>query len=132
MPDNGILIEEDSSNVTIKVNQGELNVGGRYRKVAPADFVYNVEVDDAILGVSSLNEPVTLFLPDVKLVDPGSILIIKDETGFADESNINIMAFSGQQIDSEISYTIDTSFGYVKLYSEGNTGDGNGRWFVIT
>ena len=79
---------------------------------------------EIILGVDT-SSPRTIYLSDEDLKE-GRIIIIKDETGNAGTNNITVEPeSSGVLIDGEESKIINTNYGVLRLYSDGN------NWFTF-
>jgi hypothetical protein len=59
-------------------------------------------------------------LPDASTLPSGQTFTIKDESGVANTFNINVVRQGSDLIDGETNFTIDSPYGAVNLYSNGN------------
>lgn len=104
--------------------------GGNYVQVIAS---YNVQLDDAIVGVADTTAPRVITLPNTALAGEGKNIAIKDESNAASGNNILIQGFNGSQtIDGATNISITSNGGSVRLYTDGNvwftteTSDGTG------
>lgn len=95
--------------------------GGNYISVIDD---YTVERDDAIVGVSDTSLPRTIYLTDVASAAQGKVVTVKDESGNASVNPITVVGTSGQLIDDHQNVVIDSDYGSVTFYTDGN------QWFV--
>ena len=118
-------------NVTVADEQittsGEMNTrGGLSRKlVSVSDPVHSTQIDEEIIHStrsSAGTQEITLATTTIK---SGRVIVIKDGAGNASANNITINTENGQTIDGQSSYTINTDYGSVTLYTNGE------NWFVI-
>jgi len=85
---------------------------------------YTASAPGYILGVQKTGQ-VNILIPSASIYGSGSILLIKDEVGHTDGSNILINAATGYTIDGDASYTLTGSNPAISLYSNG------ANWFVF-
>lgn len=78
--------------------------------------------NDAIIGVNTTSSPITITLSSTDCVE-GKVIIIKDEGGNALINNITVVTEKGKTIDGTTTITINTNYGVLRLYSDGN------NWF---
>ena len=131
---NGNLYFNNSSGVPIEVTVG----GG----VSPAGFTaYTIQIDNSanwtILSTDPYNVLEVLYtstgaaivnLPSSVTLAPGRFYLIKDAAGNAFNHNItiNVAGSSGDTIEGQASYLINTNFGSVLLWT-----DALGSWFDV-
>lgn len=73
---------------------------------------------------TSITAPRTITLPTA-IGAPGKLYIIKDESGVAATNNITVATTSGQTIDNAASKSLNTNYGFLRVYSNG------ANWFSI-
>lgn len=78
-----------------------------------------------IVAVDSSSNAVSITLGNTDLVD-GRMLIIKDVGGLAGTNNITLASEGGEFIDGAASYTINTNYGGISVFSDGND------WFILS
>ena len=96
-----------------------------YRKLNDPTGIMNVLTElgnDAYLQKTG---QVNILIPSASIYGSGSILLIKDEVGHIDGSNILINAATGYTIDGDASYALTGSNPAISLYSNG------ANWFVF-
>jgi len=80
---------------------------------------------EIILAITDTSSPRTIYLSHEDLID-GRIIIIKDESGNAGNNNISVYPeVSGILIDGEDHKVINSNYGVLRLYSNGN------NWFTF-
>jgi hypothetical protein len=94
--------------------------------IKPTGNIYNVSIDDyAILqrtsGVAS-NQYVVL---RNAILNSGRELIIKDHLGMASINNIIVSGYSGQKIDGNLNYTLNSNYQSLRLICDGY------NWFIV-
>ena len=114
--------KEDFYDYELEFNYSKINRDWLVRRRFTSN---NTNTDkEIILGVDT-SEPRTIYLSDEDLKE-GRIIIIKDETGNAETNNITVEPeTSGVLIDGEESKVINTNYGVLRLYSDGN------NWFTF-
>jgi hypothetical protein len=120
------LTSSGSGLAEIDYNGNIVSKGVFVNVVEPTGNTYDVKIDDyAILqrtsGISS-NQYIVL---RNALVNNGRELIIKDKHGLASTNNIIISGYSGQKIDGNVSYTLNTNYQSVRLLCNGS------NWFIV-
>ena len=91
---------------------------------------YNVQLFDSLIAVTYTNQntgPAAINLP-VANTYVNKLLRIVDEGGDASNNNITIIPSSGEHIIGSTSYVMNTSYGSVTMYSNGES---PGRWFIV-
>ena len=123
-----IIIEENldvAGNVDIV---GDLNFGGEFiitRSDFNNDNISTTLSNEVIIAVTNTDIPRTVTLPSPNLNDNGKIIIIKDESGQAGINNITIETSANETIDGESTKLINTNYGVIRLYSNGE------NWFIF-
>ena len=114
--------KEDFYDYELEFNYSKINRDWLVRRRFTSN---NTNTDkEIILGVDT-SEPRTIYLSDEDLKE-GRIIIIKDETGNAGTNNITVEPeTSGVLIDGEDHKVINTNYGVLRLYSDGN------NWFTF-
>ena len=74
---------------------------------------------DYYIGVTSINNPVSLTLPGAQLLNSGQTFVIKDEGGSASTNNVTIQASGSQTIDGQNSVILESSYASIQLYCNG-------------
>ena len=83
---------------------------------------YTASVTDYILGITSV--PVSIEF-DATLFTEGQVIVVKDESGAASETDkVTLVASGSQTVDGNASIEIDSPYGAVLLYSNGS------NWFI--
>lgn len=77
---------------------------------------YSVLSTDYIIGVDTLSTPITITLPSVSSTNAGRTLFIKDETGNGFTNNITILPASGELIDGDTSFIMQSDYGSITVY----------------
>ena len=77
---------------------------------------YTVLSTDFIIGVNTTSVAATINLPSVSSTNVGRTLFIKDETGNAFTNTISLLAASGETIDGDSTFVIESDNGSVMLY----------------
>ena len=85
---------------------------------------YTASAPGYILGVQQTGQ-VEILIPSASIYGSGSILLVKDEVGHIDGSNITINAAAGYTIDGSLTYSLTGSNPAISLYSNG------ANWFVF-
>jgi hypothetical protein len=80
---------------------------------------YTVDAGDYFIGCNQTSS-VTITLPYASSVSSGQTFTIKDETGQADSRTISIIRQGSNTIDGQQKITIDSPYGAINLYSNGN------------
>ena len=91
---------------------------------------YNVQLSDSLIAVTYTNQntgPAAINLP-VANTYVNKLLRIVDEGGDASNNNITIIPSSGEHILGSTSYVMNTSYGSVTMYSNGES---PGKWFIV-
>ncbi len=86
--------------------------------------VYTASAPSYILGVKRVGT-VSILIPSASIYGSGSILLIKDEVGHTDGTDITINASTGYTIDGAANYVLTGSNPAISLYSNG------ANWFVF-
>jgi hypothetical protein len=74
---------------------------------------------DYYIGVTSINNPVSLTLPGAQLLNSGQTFVIKDEGGSASTNNVTIQASGSQTIDGQNSVILESPYASIQLYCNG-------------
>lgn len=77
---------------------------------------YTVTSTDFIIGVNTSTISSTITLPSVSATNTGRTLFIKDETGNAFTNIITLVASSGETVDGDSTFVIESDNGSVMLY----------------
>ena len=85
---------------------------------------YTASAPGYILGVQQSGQ-VEILIPSASIYGSGSLLLVKDEIGHIDGTNITINASNGYTIDGALTYTLTGSNPAISLYSNG------ANWFVF-
>ncbi|MAS68995.1 MAG: hypothetical protein CMC43_06680 [Flavobacteriaceae bacterium] len=85
---------------------------------------YTASAPGYILGVQQTGQ-VEILIPSASIYGSGSILLVKDEVGHIDGTNITINAATGYSIDGSLTYSLTGSNPAISLYSNG------ANWFVF-
>jgi hypothetical protein len=98
------------------------------RTVVNGSTTYAVQMFDTLLAVTGTST--TSVQIDLPLANAytNKFLYIVDEGGNATVNNITIVAQSGEYILGNANWTINTSYGSIKLYSNGES---PGKWFAV-
>jgi|TARA_A100000172_G_scaffold21534_1_gene12240 hypothetical protein len=80
---------------------------------------HEVAVSDYFIGCNH-TASITITLPFASNLSSGQTFTIKDESGVANTFNINVVRQGSDLIDGETNFTIDSPYGAVNLYSNGN------------
>lgn len=102
---------------------------GRFFRTEVNSSTYSIQESDRIIGVIyTTSGAVSLDLPSI--ISGYAKITIVDEGGMAKTNNITInpYPFSGNKIMGQDSYVINSNYGSVSLYHNGNFGDPN--WFI--
>lgn len=113
-----ITIGLDNDSVVVRQNTGFLTISSTGA----------IPVSGRIIGVTASGITVTLPTPSntsTGLTPPGTRILIKDQSNDATNNPIIINAASSRTIDGQTSTNIDTNFGWVEVYTDGN------NWFII-
>lgn len=86
--------------------------------------VYTASAPSYIIGVRSTGS-VKVLIPSASIYETGSILLIKDEVGHVNNTDITIRAATGYTIDGAATYVLTGSNPAISLYSNG------ANWFVF-
>ena len=78
-----------------------------------------------IVAVDSTASSITITLGNTDLVE-GRLLIVKDVGGSAGINHITVTGDGGESIDGSLSYTINTNYGGLSLFSDGSD------WFIVS
>jgi hypothetical protein len=81
-----------------------------------------LSASDYIIGIGQRTTAITLNLPNVTLVSPGKVYIIRDESNQGDTYPISLDPFGSNQIEGTSTYVVNTK---VHIYSNGTA------WFTI-
>ncbi len=98
-----------------------------YEFVAPTSNLiatYTASAPSYIVGVRSTGS-VKILVPSASIYQSGSILLIKDEAGHTNGTDITIRAGTGYTIDGSATYVLTGSNPAISLYSNGV------NWFVF-
>jgi len=77
---------------------------------------YTVTSTDFIIGVNTTTVSPIITLPSVSATNTGRTLFIKDETGNAFTNIITLVAASGETVDGDSTFVIESDNGSVMLY----------------
>jgi len=100
---------------------------GRFYRTEVNSSIYAIQASDRIIGVSyTTTGAVSLDLPST-MVGYAKITIT-DEGGMAETNNITIIPAFGNKIMGQDSYVINSNYGSISLYHNGNFMDPN--WFI--
>jgi hypothetical protein len=80
---------------------------------------HTIGVNEHYIGCNH-TASITITLPDASTLPSGQTFTIKDESGVANTFNINVVRQGSDLIDGETNFTIDSPYGAVNLYSNGN------------
>jgi hypothetical protein len=80
---------------------------------------YTIDASDYFIGCNQTGS-VTITLPYASSVSSGQTFTIKDESGQANSRTINIVRQGSNTIDGQQKVTIDSPYGAINLYSNGN------------
>lgn len=80
---------------------------------------YQIQVSDYYVGCNH-TASITITLPYASQLSSGQTYTIKDESGQADSFNITVVRQGTDEIDGETSFTIESPYGAVNLYSNGS------------
>ena len=119
----GHYLALDSSNNIILTSSVAPATETRSRRVITSNS--SLTSDDYYIGISSSSD-ITFSLLDASTLPNGQTFTIKDERGNADSVQIKIMASGSQLIDNTSSIFIESPFGAVNLYV-----DGNSKYFIF-
>ena len=88
---------------------------------------YSIKRNEYFIGVHTENaaSTITLTLPNASGSVNGRTYIIKDEGGMADTYPIIINTLNGDIVDGEDTFTIDSPYASLNLYT-----DGFHKWFI--
>jgi hypothetical protein len=88
---------------------------------------YSIKRNEYFIGVHTENAAcsITLTLPNASGSVNGRTYIIKDEGGMADTYPIVINTLNGDIVDGEDTFTIDSPYASLNLYT-----DGFHKWFI--
>jgi len=89
-----------------------------------ATAVYTASAPSYIIGVRSTGS-VKMLIPSASIYKTGSILLVKDEAGHTNGTDITIRAATGYTIDGAATYVLTGSNPAISLYSNG------ANWFVF-
>lgn len=115
------MSSEDSAVTPFKLKRS-LESGSSYNRTIIDASTYNLaEVERGIIGVNTLNRPVTINLPSIGRAANSKILkyTIKDESNNASKNTITIVATGGDTIQGSRSYIISGNSESIKLYNNG-------------
>jgi hypothetical protein len=112
---NGQWVSGNIDNLTLKVTSVTTN----YYQPTKDDCIINVDVT-GVTGTTTID----LFSPNN--VPLGIVYIIKDKTGQASTKNIKISTVAGFRIDKDYDYTINTDYGWVEVFNNGQ------NWGIIS
>ena len=100
-----------------------LPVVNNYHSVTSAS--YSSTASDRIIGVNYAGS-VSVSLINASSVPPGTIIVVKDESGNAGTNNITINPQSGQTIEGASNQLIVSGYDDRRMYSNGSN-----AWFLI-
>ena len=120
-----VIAQNNTTTNTLIVNSTTTFNGAIIYESVQVAGTYTVVGTDYYIGVNTSTIPASIILPSANTTTVGRTLTIKDETGNCATNNIVITDSSGNTIDGDSSYTIDTSYGSITLYCS-STG-----WHVV-
>jgi hypothetical protein len=123
-----ILIDEAADQIELKHptqvkidSLAYMAQGQKVHRTPISDTDYVVLTTDYLISYVTLSTLRNVTLPAANASGAGSVYIIKDATGNANSNNIVITPAGGSTIDGAVSKTINTSFGFYIVCSDGNS-----------
>lgn len=108
------IFSVQSSESIIKMNSGVV----RKRHFTSED--YQILKTDYIIGVSSVEQPVTIQLPDASTLQSGHTFVIKDEGGNAFNNNITVVTQVGQFVNNTNQAILQVPYSSFSVYCDGD------------
>jgi hypothetical protein len=96
----------------------------RYAYVNVTTANYAMTTADRIVGINYA-APVSITLPDAMQMTPGTMIVVKDESGAADTNNITLMPVAGQTIEGAATQVLNVGYDVRRMYSNGSS------WFLF-
>ncbi len=105
-------------------NNERITSHGQKINLAIASSEYSALLNQFYIGVRSVATSTNITLPPSSVAGLGKIYIVKDLSGSALSTTITITAPTGETIDGESTSAINTNYGKVGFFSDGQ------NWFT--